>query len=107
MKVGAKKMNHSLIDDNSSAKYSDANDKAIGGFEQLYYDDTRSGLLSEDKQQSFLPRLDASQRYSNSQVMYRDLDENNKSQVREMIDMSMKSPANSWMINDSLQRIGA
>ena len=24
-----------------------------------------------------------------------------------MIDMSMKSPANSWMINDSLQRIGA
>lgn len=78
IKGGSKKMNQSLVDDNISAKYSDANDKSNGGFEQLYYDDTRSGLLSEDKQQSFLPRLDASQRYSNSQVMYRDLDESSK-----------------------------
>ena len=37
--------------------------------------------------------------------MYRDLDENNKQQVRERVDMSMRSPTNNW-INDSLQKIG-
>ena len=36
--------------------------------------------------------------------MYRDLDENNKSQIRERVDMSMRSPTNSW-INDSISKI--
>jgi hypothetical protein len=36
--------------------------------------------------------------------MYRDLDENNKSQLRERVDMSMRSPSNNW-VNDSLSKI--
>ena len=36
--------------------------------------------------------------------MYRDLDESNKSQLRERVDMSMRSPTNNW-INESLQKI--
>lgn len=37
--------------------------------------------------------------------MYRDLDENNKSLLRERVDISMRSPTNNW-INDSLHKIG-
>jgi hypothetical protein len=37
--------------------------------------------------------------------MYRDLDENNKSNIRERVDISMRSPTNNW-INDSLSKIG-
>ena len=29
--------------------------------------------------------------------MYRDLDDNNKSAIRERIDMSMRSPNNNWI----------
>lgn len=36
--------------------------------------------------------------------MYRDLDENNKSQLRERVDMSMRSPTNNW-IDESIQKI--
>ena len=36
--------------------------------------------------------------------MYRDLDENNKSQLKERVDMSMRSPTNNW-IDESIQKI--
>jgi hypothetical protein len=36
--------------------------------------------------------------------MYRDLDENNKALLRERVDMSMRSPTNSW-VDESMQKI--
>ena len=38
--------------------------------------------------------------------MYRDLDENNKSALRERVDMSMRSPTNNW-VDDSIQKMPA
>lgn len=62
-----------------------------------------NGYLSntEEKKASFLPRLDNAHRYSNSQVQYRELNEINKTEIKDRVDMSIKSPSNNW-VNDSL-----
>jgi hypothetical protein len=38
--------------------------------------------------------------------MYRELDENNKSSLRERIDMSMRSPTNNWISDGSSSVVG-
>lgn len=49
--------------------------------------------LTEEKNSSFLPRLDANHRYSNSQVQYRDPNDLSRSDFKDR-DLSIRSPKN-------------
>lgn len=117
-------MNHSFIEDGpkpvggGDSSIFDKNNSTFEDNSPYLFDESRARLFSEERpsQGGFLPRLDASQRYSNSQVIHREHHHHSHShqpeegravppQARERAaDMSMRSPSNSW-INDSLQKI--
>lgn len=73
-------MNHSFIEEGAKLVRGGATsiyEKNSSTFEDsspYLFDESRARLFSEERpsQCSFLPRLDASQRYSNSQVIHRE-----------------------------------
>ncbi len=75
----APRMNHSFIEDGpknngGASSIFDKNNSTFENNSHYLYEESRARLFSEERpsQASFLPRLDASQRYSNSQVIHRD-----------------------------------
>ncbi|CDW88619.1 UNKNOWN [Stylonychia lemnae] len=89
------KLNNSLEDQQSVADFFNAAHHRQEPPENLYSPQT------DEKNSSFLPRLDVNHRYSNSQVQYREPSDFNRNDSKDKSDMSLRQNPNSW-ISESL-----